>query len=168
MVGDRMSTDAIMLLKQDHKEARAVFREFERAGEDKQKAGEIARKAIELLTIHTYIENECMYPEVRSLVPALDEDILESFEEHHVADVLCFELWNLDPSDEHFTAKMSVLIENVKHHMTEEEDVWFPKVREALSRRQLSDIGARMMELKEQAPREPKASEDLKKMLAGV
>ena len=45
-----------------------------------------------LLTVHTYIENEVMYPEVCALLPDLKEDVLESYEEHHVADVLCMEL----------------------------------------------------------------------------
>ena len=46
---------------------------------------------IELLTVHTYIENEVMYPRVRALLPDLEDDILESYEEHHVADVLVME-----------------------------------------------------------------------------
>ena len=44
-------------------------------------------RIIEELTVHTYIENEIMYPEVRKLVPGIEDDILESYEEHHVADV---------------------------------------------------------------------------------
>jgi len=47
---------------------------------------------IELLTVHTYIENELMYPRVRTLLPDLEDDVLESYEEHHVADVLVMEL----------------------------------------------------------------------------
>ena len=43
---------------------------------------------IELLTVHTYIENEVMYPRVRDLLPDLEDDVLESYEEHHVADLL--------------------------------------------------------------------------------
>jgi len=62
-----------------------------------------------------------MYPEVRRLLPDLDEDILESYEEHHVADVLCLELSTMDADEEHFAAKVKVLIENVSHHIDEEE-----------------------------------------------
>ncbi len=47
--------------------------------------------------MHTYIENECMYPEIRKRVPDLEDDILESYEEHHVADVLVVELAALKP-----------------------------------------------------------------------
>ena len=49
------------------------------------------------MTVHTYIENETMYPEVRRLLPDLEDDVLESYEEHHVADVLVMELAALNP-----------------------------------------------------------------------
>ena len=61
-----MSTDAIVVLKQDHKEIRKVFRDFEAAGPNATvRKGELVAKMIELLTVHTYIENEVMYPQVR-------------------------------------------------------------------------------------------------------
>ena len=114
---------------------------------------------IELLTVHTYIENEVMYPRVRELLPDLEDDILESYEEHHVADVLVMELVAMKPTDERFTAKTTVLIENVAHHIEEEEDEWFPKVREGLGRKQLQEIGAEMLEAKKKAPAQPLAAE---------
>src|SRR5690349_4734408 len=81
---DPMSTDAIVLLKKDHQEIKKVFRDFQAAGEnaDKTKARLVA-KMIELLTVHTYLENEVMYPRVRALLPELEDDVLESYEEHH-------------------------------------------------------------------------------------
>lgn len=149
-----MTTDAIVLVKDDHKEIKRVFREFEKAEQPAEKGRLVARMA-ELLTVHTYIENECMYPEVRQLMSELEADVLESYEEHHVADLLVDELSRLDPSDEHFQAKTTVLIENVEHHMSDEEDEWFPKVRDGLSRTQVQEIGAKMLELKKDAPRSP-------------
>lgn len=160
-----MSTDAIVLLKQDHKEVRGLFRQFETAGEDAAKKGELVRKMIELLTVHTYIENESMYPRVRELLPDLEDDVLESYEEHHVADVLCMELWTMDSSDERFDAKTMVLIESVSHHMEDEEQEWFPKVRDGLGRKQLQELGAEMVALKEKAPRSPSEPSALKKAI---
>jgi hypothetical protein len=104
-----------------------------------------------------------MYPEVRRLIPDLEDDVLESYEEHHVADVLCAELAAMDPDDERFDAKTNVLIESVTHHIEEEEQDWFPKVRQGLGRRQLQDLGARMTELREKAPRKPSQPGALKK-----
>jgi hemerythrin superfamily protein len=164
-----MSTDAIVLLKNDHKDIKKLFRQFESAGENATKRkGEIVRDVIEALTVHTYIENEVMYPEVRKLLPDLEDDVLESYEEHHVADLLCAELHAMKPEDERFDAKTTVLIENVTHHIDEEEQDWFPKVREGLSRKQLQEIGARMIELKADAPRSPAQPSALKKAVDAV
>jgi hemerythrin superfamily protein len=158
-----MSTDAITLLKADHKEIKKLFRQFESAGDDEDKKGELVRNMIELLTVHTYVENEVMYPEVRKLLPEVEDDVLESYEEHHVADVLAAELFAMKPGSERFDAKTTVLIENVSHHIEEEEGEWFPKVRVALGRKQLADIGQQLLAAKERAPRSPVQPSALKK-----
>jgi hemerythrin-like domain-containing protein len=164
-----MSTDAIVLLKEDHKEIRKLFRDFENAGEKAAKTkGQLVERILEALTVHTYIENECMYPEVRKLMPEVEDDVLESYEEHHVADVLCMELAMMSPDNEHFTAKTTVLIENVTHHIDEEEQEWFPKVRAGLGRKQLQELGARMIELKKKAPRKPSQPSAIKKAVDAV
>jgi hemerythrin-like domain-containing protein len=123
---------------------------------------------IELLTIHTYLENEIMYPEVRRLLPEVEDDILESYEEHHVADVLCLELWTMDPGDERYEAKTTVLMENVEHHIEEEEAEWFPKVRDELGRKQLQTLGQRMIDKRPTAPRSPTQPAALKKATDAV
>ncbi len=164
-----MSTDAIVLLKADHKELRKVFTDFEKAGENAHTAkGKLVDRMIELLTVHTYIENEVMYPRVRALLPDLEDDVLESYEEHHVADLLVVELAAMKPTAERFTAKTTVLIENVRHHMDEEEQDWFPKVREGLGRKTLQDLGAEMIEAKKKAPRRPSQPSALKKTIDAV
>ena len=106
-----------------------------------------------------------MYPQVRGRLPDLEDDILESYEEHHVADVLVVELSALKPGDERFEAKTTVLIENVTHHMDEEEQDWFPKVREGLSRPQLRELGAQLEAAKQRAPRKPSQPSALKKTI---
>ncbi|MFI5837285.1 hemerythrin domain-containing protein [Micromonospora sp. NPDC051300] len=159
-----MSTDAIVLLKEDHKEMRRLFKAFQEAEDGPaSRRGKIVTQIVEALTVHTYLENEVMYPEVRKLVPDVEDDILESYEEHHVADVLCLELHAMDADDERFVAKTTVLIENVLHHVEEEEQEWFPKVREALGRNQLQEIGQRMLDLRPSAPKTPTAPKALKK-----
>ncbi len=159
-----MSTDAIVLLKNDHKEIRKAFNDFKKAGEKAYKTkGKLVDKIIELLTVHTYIENEVMYPRVRELLPEVEDDVLESYEEHHVADLLVVELASMEPEDERFTAKTTVLIENVEHHIEEEEQEWFPQVREGLGRKVLQELGAEMIEAKKKAPRRPSEPGALKK-----
>jgi hemerythrin superfamily protein len=164
-----VSTDAIVLLKEDHKEMRRLFKAFQDAEEgpaaQRQK---LVSEILEALTVHTYLENEVMYPEIRKLLPDLEDDILESYEEHHVADVLCAELFTMDADDERFNAKTTVLIESVLHHVEEEEQEWFPKVREALGRKPLQEIGERMIELRADAPRKPTDPKAIKKSLDAV
>lgn len=164
-----MSNDAIVLLKDDHKQIHKVFKDFEAAGDNAEKRkGQLVDRMIELLTQHTYIENEVMYPRVRELLPDLEDDVLESYEEHHVADVLVMELSSMKPSDERFDAKTTVLIENVTHHMDEEEQDWFPKVREGLGRKALQEIGEAMLEAKKKAPKRPSQPSALKKTIDAV
>jgi hemerythrin-like domain-containing protein len=164
-----MSTDVIVLLKAEHKEIKRVFRQFESAGKNAAvKKGQLVSRMIELLTVHTYLENELVYPEVRRLLPDLEDDVLESYEEHHIADILCMELFALSADAERFDAKATVLIENVTHHIQEEEDEWFPKVRAGLGRKQLSELGARMREMKKKAPRSPAQPSALKKTIDAV
>ena len=161
-----MSTDAIVLLKDDHKEIKRAFDAFEKAGENAHaEKGRLVNKIIELLTVHTYIENEVMYPRVRELLPEVEDDVLESYEEHHVADVLVIELSVMKPTDERFTAKTTVLIENVEHHIDEEEKEWFPKVREGLGRKQLQELGAEMAKARKKAPTRPSQPKALKKTI---
>jgi len=164
-----MSTDAIVVLKDEHQEIRKLFDAFKAAGPNATVTkGKLSTKIIEKLTVHTYLENEYMYPEVRKLLPDLEDDVLESYEEHHVADALVMELVAMKPDAERFVAKMTVLIENVSHHMDEEENDWFPKVRKGLSRAQLQDIGARMVEARKTAPRSPAQPGALKKVVDAV
>jgi hemerythrin superfamily protein len=164
-----MSTDAIVMLKEDHKNVKRLFKEFQAAQEGPGSGkARIVEQILHELTVHTYLENEIMYPEVRRLVPDIEDDILESYEEHHVADVLCLELSTMDPDDEHFDAKVTVLIESVTHHIQEEEQEWFPKVREALGRNELQELGARMAELKPNAPTKPTEPAALRKALDAI
>ena len=164
-----MSNDAIVVLKDDHKHIRKLFRDFEHAGENATKTkGEIVDRIIEALTVHTYIENEVMYPEVRRLLPDLEDDVDESYEEHHVADLLCMELAAMSPDADRFDAKVTVLIESVEHHIEEEEDEWFPKVRDGLGRNQLQEIGDQLLAAKEKSPRKPSSPGAMKKAVKAV
>jgi hemerythrin-like domain-containing protein len=161
-----VSTDAIVVLKEDHVRIKRLFRDFEQAGAGaKKEKADLVTRILTELTVHTYLENEAMYPRVRELLPDLEDDVLESYEEHHVADVLCFELAAMSPDDERFDAKTTVLIESVRHHIDEEEQDWFPKVREGLSRKTLQEIGAQMVELRKTAPRSPAQPSALKKAI---
>lgn len=112
-------------------------------------------KIVVALSQHASIEETVFYPAVRAMLPTANDDVLEALEEHHVVKWTLDELTSLDPTDERFTAKVTVLIENVRHHVKEEERDLFPKVRKALSRGDLDDLGARLLDAKRIAPTKP-------------
>jgi hemerythrin-like domain-containing protein len=150
------STDAIALLKQDHREVQQLFTRFEKAGAAAHKEkGRLVASMIEALSRHAAIEEMVFYPAVRREVPGQESAVLEALEEHHVAKWLLSELESLDPAAERFDAKATVLIESVRHHVKEEEGELFPKVRAALSRRQLLEIGDELRAAKRRAPTHP-------------
>ncbi len=148
--------DAIVLLKEDHKTVEKLFKEFEKAGDEAHaEKRRIADRVIEELTVHAVIEEKVFYPAAREAAPDTKDHVLESVEEHHVVVWMLSELAGLDPEDERFDAKMSVLMENVRHHVEEEEKEWFPEVRKAMGRNRLVELGERLEEAKKTATRDP-------------
>src|SRR5437868_3447418 len=121
--------DAITLLRNDHKTVEGLFKKFEKAGSDAHKTQlDVVEKIIEELSVHASIEEQVFYPAIREQVPDTETDVLESLEEHHVVKWLLSELDGMDPEAERFHAKVMVLIENVRHHVEEEEQELFPQV----------------------------------------
>jgi hemerythrin superfamily protein len=148
--------DAITLLKDDHSTVKGLFQKFEQAGDrayaTKRK---IVDKIIEELSIHAAIEEQIFYPAIRHAIEQTEDEVLEALEEHHVVKWTLTELEKTDPKDERFDAKVTVLIESVRHHMKEEEGEMFPKVRKAFSRTQLNELGDLMDRAKLAAPTRP-------------
>ncbi|MFI8419974.1 hemerythrin domain-containing protein [Streptomyces sp. NPDC085479] len=150
--------DGIVLLRDDHKTVEKLFKRFEKTGdEDVSERREIADQVVEELTAHAWIEERIFYPAAREAAPDTTDHILESVEEHHAVVWMLSEIKGMDASDERFKAKMSVLMENVRHHVDEEEKEWFPDVRKAMGRNLLTELGERMEAEKADAPRDPLA-----------
>jgi hypothetical protein len=118
--------DAINILKSDHKKVKELFDQFERA-ENMREKKKIAAEAIMELKIHAEIEEKIFYPAVRK---GVDENIMnEADEEHHVAKLLIGELEHMEATDDHWEAKFTVLAENIRHHIKEEEGQMMPEAR---------------------------------------
>jgi hemerythrin superfamily protein len=148
--------DAITLLRNDHKTVEQLFKRFEQAGDRAHvEKRQIVDRIIEELSIHAAVEEQVFYPVARATVPDTEDVVLESLEEHHIVKWLLSELESLDPTDERFDAKVTVLIENVRHHVEEEEGEFFPKVRNELGRKALADLGEAMADAKKSAPTHP-------------
>jgi hemerythrin-like domain-containing protein len=148
--------DAITMLKDDHRSVEKLFSRFEDAGPrafvEKRK---IVDRIIEELSVHAAVEEQLFYPVTRATVPAVEDVALESLEEHHVVKWMLSELDGMDAEDERFVAKATVLIENVRHHVKEEEDEYFPEVRSELGPKALGELGDAMATLRETVPTHP-------------
>jgi hemerythrin superfamily protein len=148
--------DAITLLRNDHKTVERLFKRFEKAGDGalvEKRA--IVDRIVEELSIHATIEEQVFYPVARATVPGTEDVALESLEEHHIVKWVLSELDGMDPAAERFDAKVTVLIENVRHHVEEEEGEFFPKVRNELGRKALGEIGEALERAKSAAPTHP-------------
>jgi hemerythrin superfamily protein len=148
--------DAISLLKDDHQTVERLFKRFEKTSDRASvERRRIVDEIIKELSIHAEIEETIFYPAVRQAVPPSEEMVLESLEEHHVVKWVLSELEDMAPDAERFEAKVTVLIENVRHHVEEEESDLFPKVRRALTRTALDNMGEAMARAKTIAPTRP-------------
>jgi hemerythrin superfamily protein len=117
---------AITLLKQDHREVEEFFEEYEELEDDNAKA-QLAEKICLALKVHTQIEEEIFYPAARKATG--DNDLLdEALVEHAGAKHLISEIEAMEVGDDLYDAKITVLGEQIKHHVKEEEEELFPEV----------------------------------------
>ena len=148
--------DAISLLKDDHRSVERLFKRFEKTSDRAEvERRRIVDDIIKELSVHAEIEETVFYPAVREAVPPTEDTVLESLEEHHVVKWVLSELDGMPADAERFEAKVAVLMENVRHHVKEEESDLFPKVRRALSRGALNEMGEAMQRAKLVAPTRP-------------
>ena len=112
-------SDAIALLKADHRQVEAWFSEFQKS-KSASKKQQLASKICEALIVHTTIEEEIFYPAF--LEATADKDIHhEAVVEHDGAKKLIEQIQGMSPEDDYFDAKVTVLSEMIKHHVKEEE-----------------------------------------------
>ena len=136
---------AISILKKDHDTVKDLFDQFEKAGTPAKKT-KIINEALGELKIHALLEEEIFYPAVRAHV---GNDLMnEADEEHHVAKVLIAELDSSGKKNDHRDAKFTVLSENVRHHIKEEENEMLPKAKELDI--DFEALGQRMLALKQE------------------
>lgn len=156
--------DAIATLMADHKKVKELFRQFAKLKDkddaEDEKSALVAQICTEL-TIHTAIEEEIFYPAVRDRIE--DEDLMdEALVEHAGAKDLIAQLEEMTPDDDLYDAKVTVLGEQIDHHVKEEEGEMFPKAKKA--KVDTDELGAQMAqrrrELKAQFAEEEDEDED--------
>jgi hemerythrin-like domain-containing protein len=136
--------DAITLLKQDHDKVKKMLSELDETTERALKTREgLFTKLKEELQAHETIEEEIFYPALKEH-PKAKELVLEGYEEHNVVDLVMGEIDETPFDDERWGAKLTVMKENVEHHIDEEESEMFKQARDVFDRRELDDLGSRM------------------------
>lgn len=137
--------DAITLLKNDHRKVEKIFSEIEKGNGNRQQLFTELKNELE---VHAEIEEQLFYPAVRDAKQTHDI-VLESFQEHAQVKKVLADLASTDKKTEDWLAGLKVLMEDVQHHVGEEENELFPKVKDkVLSKEELDDLGVRMEELK--------------------
>ncbi|NEX60373.1 hemerythrin domain-containing protein [Noviherbaspirillum galbum] len=149
----RKEPDAIDMLKEDHKKVLDMFKQFEKMKEDDDDDARqlLVEAACAELTVHAQLEEELFYPALREALD--DQDMLDEAEvEHASAKQLIAELNAMQPGDDLYNAKFTVLGEYVKHHVEEEEKEMFKQVTKAkMDLEQLTeDMMQRRLELREE------------------
>ena len=147
-----MAQDAVALIKADHRKVEQLFREFEDAGDRAYKTKQrLATQIVNELEVHATIEEETYYPAVEAKAKKDGKELVaEAVEEHHVVRILLGELAGMSAEDEAFDAKVTVLMENVRHHVEEEEEELLPQSEELLGKDELTRLGEEMAAPKKQ------------------
>lgn len=136
--------NAYNLLKEDHKKVSDIFKKLDSTTERALKAREeLFSKLDSELEVHAAIEEQIFYPALKQAAEMRDI-VLEALEEHKIVKEMLKELGSTPKDTEKWTAKLTVLKENVEHHVEEEEDEMFKKARKVLSDEQAEQLGARM------------------------
>ena len=143
--------DALTLLRRDHDKLKGLLRELEPTTERATKTRtELFDRIQSELTIHEIVEEEIFYPTLKQH-PKAKEIVLEGYEEHDVVDMLLGELANLSVEDETWGPKAKVMIENIEHHIEEEEGEMFQKARQVFDDDELEALGEAMARRKTEA-----------------
>jgi hemerythrin superfamily protein len=134
--------NAIQLLKDDHRKVERLFQKVKADQEGKQHQ-ELFEQIKAELEVHTHIEETIFYPKLKE-EKELEDIVMEGIEEHHQAKMFLRELSNLKEDSEKFEPKLKVLMEDITHHVQEEEGKMFPKTEEILDEATLNELGAQM------------------------
>ncbi|MBC8029808.1 MAG: hemerythrin domain-containing protein [Pyrinomonadaceae bacterium] len=136
--------NAFTLLKADHKKVAGILEKIDATTERGVKTREdLFTQLKSELDLHAHIEETVLYPTLEK-ADETREITLEAYEEHRLVKQLLGELESMDKSEEQWTARFTVLKENIEHHVEEEEGEMFKKARKVLSEEEAEDLGARL------------------------
>ena len=147
--------NAIELLKQDHDKVDRLFQKVKATKDEDHQ--ELFEQIKQELDVHTHIEETIFYPKIKE-EKELEDIVLEGIEEHHQVKMFLRELSGLADDSEKFEPKLKVLMEDVTHHVQEEEGEMFPKIEKIFDESTLEDLGKQMEEEKKSFKKSQTAS----------
>lgn len=152
--------DATLFLSNEHRFVDSLFDEYRTHAIDRGSKGAAARRRVfehlrRELAVHAAIEEEVLYPEVRQVVPNGESLADHALEEHGRVKQRLAELEGLEAGDVEFDAELGLLMEDVRHHVREEEQELFPELRRVLSSERLHELGEQLENAKGIAPTHP-------------
>jgi iron-sulfur cluster repair protein YtfE (RIC family) len=147
--------NALELLKEDHQKVQELFDQV-KATENERQHKQLYKKIKTELETHTYIEEQVLYPALKKH-EEFKSIVLEAFEEHLQVKTLLRNMDRLSDGNERFDAKLMVLIDNVEHHVEEEENEMFKKVKKQFSGKELEEIGMQLEAAKKDFTRKSRA-----------
>jgi hemerythrin superfamily protein len=165
-------TDALTLLKQDHRQVEQLFERFEHlAGEGLSVGkGELVSAISRELSVHAAIEEQVFYPAVRRALPQGEEVAEHLRQEHEGVKEILAELEGMEPGSAGYDTRVGMLISDVRGHVREEEGDVFPRLAEQLEPSTLDAMGEELEKAKRTAPTQPHPrapSEPLANVLTG-
>ena len=149
--------DAVTLLKTDHAAVKKLFENERKLTEtDGKKKEAIFNQIKAALTVHATIEEEIFYPAVKAArAKNVKDEVREAYEEHKQIKSLLAQIADITFADETYDMKIKVLMEDVEHHVKEEETEMFPDARKFLGEKRLMELGAQLEARKQQLEKNP-------------
>ena len=148
-------SDVITVLTEDHRAVEQVFQELESGSGSPEHRRDLTDHVIAELVRHSVAEEHYLYPATRKALSDGDQIADHELSEHTEAERIMKELDGLDPNDARFNELLGELINAVRHHVKDEEEDLFPRLREACSETELTELGEQIVRAKESAPTRP-------------
>ena len=147
--------NGIELIKQDHDTVEGLFRRWDEGPPPHDQQPELVETIIRELSVHASIEEQVLYPVMRKALPDGDRLVEEALDEHREAKEVLAELDGKAPDDPDFESQVESLIQDVRHHVEEEEGEMLPRLESSLSSEELEDLGRKLETAREGAPTRP-------------
>lgn len=156
MPARRSETDVIARLKVDHREFEEIFGQLEQLSQaETDERQRLATQAVIEIVRHSVAEEEYLYPAARKYLPGGDEVAAHEIHEHAESERTMKQLEQHQPTDPRYAELVAQMIDEIRHHVDEEENDLFPKMSEHTDEEVLEDLGREISAAKATAPTRP-------------